>query len=170
MKYKQTIYVLIMCCFLGGTLINCNYSQMDNAINTIQTQCYYPEKWETVNPPEKHIEIVQFYNRDECDTWPLLQNTIKSILETTYKKETEEGKIIYHGVETNYIENLAIRQEFFAMEEDLYESIFIEGNYILKNRWLDIFLAAEDNPESLKEKIQEKIDISLKQLSEYQEK
>jgi hypothetical protein len=133
----------------------------------VQTEYYYPENWAIDNPPEKHVEIVQFYHSDICDTCTLLKYTLKNLLDTKYKDFADEGTIIYRGVATNYIENLSLKQEFFVMEEDLCGSIFVEGNYYEKDRWVDIFQTAENNPTQLEQQIEAKLEALLAKLSEY---
>ena len=167
MKHPRMLYFFIVLCIFFGSLTSCSNQKETTKDLSVQTEYYYPENWSIDNPPEKHVEIVQFYHADKCDTCILLQETLKNLLNTKYRDFSEEGIVIYRGIATNYIENLALKQEFFVMEEDLCGSIFVEGNYFEKDRWVDIFQTAENNPAQLEEKIIEKIEALLEKLSEY---
>ena len=145
---------------------DCSHDSPNRSLQSYKTQSYFPEKWETQNLPEYHVEIVQFHHEDKCDTCTFLQNTIIDLLKTTFKAESEKGTIIYHSVATNYAENLAIKQIFSVMEEDLCSSIYIEGEYTSIALWRDIFLLAENQPESVKQLLIEKLRTLIDQIQE----
>ncbi|MCK5847855.1 MAG: hypothetical protein KAH01_01490 [Caldisericia bacterium] len=167
MKRTMFICYFVVLCIFFSSLVSCADKKEKTVDLSIQTEHYYPENWSVDNPPEKHIEIIQFYHADKCDTCTLLQYTLKKLLDTKYSNYADKGTIIYRGIATNYIENLSLKQEFFVMEEDLCGSISVEGNFYEKDRWVDVFQTAENNPEQLEEKIIEKIELLLAKLSEY---
>ncbi|MDD4028702.1 MAG: hypothetical protein PHX86_03155 [Caldisericia bacterium] len=146
------------------SLFVANCSQNSSKQSTsYKTQTYYPEKWETDNFPDYHLEIVQFHHEDKCDTCTFLQNSIIELLNTTYAQEAEEGIIIYHSIMTNYAENTPIKQEFSVMEEDLCSSIYIKGKHQHIEIWRDLFLAADEDPVYAKELLQQKIEKRIEE-------
>ena len=173
MRYKKKyrfIVASLVTSLLSVLLMSC-FQSTSNSNDSFKTQTYYPEKWETQNLPEYHVEILQFSHEDKCDTCSLLQHTLLNLLDTLYLQEANQGNIIYHSISTNYAENLSIKQEFFVMEEDLCGSLYIEGEYIQKERWVAIFnIAAEQNPAILSQQIQLKIDQLLQDLQKIKKK
>lgn len=149
---------------------NCSHDSPNRNSQSYKTQTYFPEKWETQNLLEQHAEIVQFHHEDKCDTCIFLQTTIIDLLNTTFAVESEKGLIIYHSVTTNYAENLALKQTFSVMEEDICSSIYIEGEYTNIELWRDVFLLAEEQPESVKEHLIERIRALIEKIQKMEKK
>jgi len=165
-KFVFTVLFFVVCCIgLGG----CGNTQ-SNAIKSHKTQSYFPVIWETENPPEPRLEVVQFHHEDICDTCTLLQHVIQEVMSTDFSQEFSDGSLIYHSVETKYAENKSIKQTFHAMEEDLCSSIYDHGEYTAIESWVDIFQLAENDPGRLSEAVKNKITKQLANLMKRKEK
>ena len=166
-KLVFPILLFFLCC-VG--FVGCDANSQSAVPESHRTQTYFPVIWETDNPPEPHLEIVQFHHEDKCDTCTLLQNVIQEVMSTDFSQEISDGVLVYHSVETNYAENKSIKQTFHVMEEDLCSSIYNHGEYTSIQRWVDIFQLAENDPDHLSAAVKTKIKEQLSVLASKKEK
>ncbi len=161
MKYILIIFLSLVFIVFH---VSCSSNTPNRTSKSYKTQSYFPEKWETQNLPEYHAEIVQFHHKDKCDTCIFLHNSIIDLLNTTFKAEGGKGIIIYHSIITGYAENLTLTQIFSVMEEDLCGSLYIKGEHTQIELWRDVFLLAEEEPESAKELLVERIKTLIEKI------
>lgn len=82
---------------------------------------------ENVASLENGIEVIDFYGTHRCITCKAIEKNTKYTLDTYFKKEQEEGKIVLRVLNVDEEANYAIAEKFEATGTALFLNIIKDG-------------------------------------------
>jgi len=109
------------------------------------------------------IEVIDFYGTHRCVTCKAIESGAKYTLDTYFKNELKDGKIVFKTINVDDDKNMKIAENFEASGTALFLNVIKNGKETHINL-TDLGFAKGRNKEAFSKELKSKIETELKNL------